>query len=362
MSIFKKLFGSRTPDERLIHAVENGDVAAATAALDDQANIEAADKRGCTILMTAVYGQNQPMVEMLLERGANPNEAGDGTPVLHFAALTGNVAILDLLLQRGADITAKDRIRGCSSMLPAVVKGNAEAVTRLIQAGLSPNEATDQAGSPMIFEAVERDHGAVIKALVAGGADPNYKRADQVTPVIAAAFDGKLEALQALLGAGADPSAEYKRGLSAAMVAEARGHKEAARLLFEASGQRADPFFKAFPSEDAMLARVKELADRDMPQFLSWWEDPAQRAGRTFAVKCAVEDEHGVEHIWMIVQQREGEMLVGRIDNDLATVKSLKCGDAHRVAISDVEDLMVTNATCAVLLGGHHMRATGVIE
>jgi ankyrin repeat protein len=362
MSIFKKLFGPRTADEHLIRVVKNGDVSAA-AALLGAASMQAKDKAGWTVLPTAVYKENLPMVELLLNHHANPNEIQDGTPVLHIAAAKGNVPILELLLQKGAQVSIKDVTRGCSALAVAVMKGQVEPVKCLLRAGLNPNEVVDKDGTTLLFEAAEAENYSVIEALIEAGADPNHRRPDGVTPLLFAAHAGKVEGLRALLDAGADPLLEFTPGLSASTVAEQEGHKEAAQLLRTAEEEnKNNPFITRFQTGHPLLAAVKLLADRDVPQFLDWLADPTRRDELIFSVKCAVEDEHAVEHVWMIVTQRDGDALIGKIDTDLVTVKSVKGGDPHRVLISDIEDLTVTNKACAILLGGHHLRATGVIE
>src|SRR5438270_186985 len=66
-------------------------------------------------LFTAIKGGDTEAVERLLDRdhdlveGADPNakSASGGTP-LHTAAFTGDGAILDLLLARGADASIKN--------------------------------------------------------------------------------------------------------------------------------------------------------------------------------------------------------------------------------------------------------------
>jgi len=50
-------------------------------------------------------------VELLLKRGANPVEVGDGkmTP-LHYASTAGHFDVVRVLLQFGADVSVKNRL------------------------------------------------------------------------------------------------------------------------------------------------------------------------------------------------------------------------------------------------------------
>ncbi len=90
-------------------------------------DVDAVDKAGWTPLMHAAFAGDLTMVDLLLEAGADPSAtAGDGaTPIL--AAVNGNKAdssrILESLVHAGADPDAKDR-KGYSPLMIAVSRGN----------------------------------------------------------------------------------------------------------------------------------------------------------------------------------------------------------------------------------------------
>lgn len=88
-------------------AAATGDVASVRRMLADGARIDASRRAGMRPLSAAVRFGHDDIVRMLLEGGANPlweesNNAPHGTS-LHWASRRGNLAIVQLLLQHGAD-------------------------------------------------------------------------------------------------------------------------------------------------------------------------------------------------------------------------------------------------------------------
>ena len=85
-------------DERLILAIEEGDIPSAQALLDRGANVNTRTSNQWTPLLTASRDQ-QEIVELLLRRGANPNLCSDmGYTPLMRAAGHGAIDIIKMLL------------------------------------------------------------------------------------------------------------------------------------------------------------------------------------------------------------------------------------------------------------------------
>jgi len=97
------------PLEGLLGAADRGDAAAVTAILDEHPAIinERGTLSGHSGLRTALHFaiRNEALVKTLLERGADPNirDEGDNAYPIHFAAERGDLSIVRMLVDHGAD-------------------------------------------------------------------------------------------------------------------------------------------------------------------------------------------------------------------------------------------------------------------
>lgn len=72
-------------------------------------DIDCSDAFSCTGLFWAAVNNHKPIVEFLIEKGANLDAgAGLGGTPLARAAYEGHAEIVELLLSKGADVNAKD--------------------------------------------------------------------------------------------------------------------------------------------------------------------------------------------------------------------------------------------------------------
>ena len=102
------------PQREIIKAAKHGSVELAMTLLaSDRGLLEARDQDGSTPLHCAVWKGHLPMVEALVNAGADVNAQNEndhwGTTPLHAAAHANQAAIAQLLIDRGANVNAKDR-------------------------------------------------------------------------------------------------------------------------------------------------------------------------------------------------------------------------------------------------------------
>jgi ankyrin repeat protein len=134
--------------------------------------------------------------------------APDGFHPLGLAAFFRNGGVVDLLIDRGANVSA-----------PAQ---NKLAVTALHSAVAS--------------DAAPVDH-TIVRMLLEAGAPVNVPHLGGGTPLHTAAFTGDVESVRMLLEHGADPTLRLDDGKNAVDVARERGHEEAARMLERANAR-----------------------------------------------------------------------------------------------------------------------------
>jgi ankyrin repeat protein len=96
--------------------------------------------------MACAYGHHLPVVTLLLDHKADPN-LGNPTP-LQEAAFRGEDAIIELLLQRGANLNARG-FDGASALHWAVDGRKEKTVKLLLERGGSPSVADDQGKTPL---------------------------------------------------------------------------------------------------------------------------------------------------------------------------------------------------------------------
>jgi len=138
------------PEEQVVEifgAVIAKDVAKATALLQTNPKLVRAKYRPgdlnvvwghtVTVLLVAAKQGDEPMVELLLESGANVNEKSDhDSTALHFAAMWGHLEVVQLLLDHKADVNVKNSL-GATPLANAKETKSDEVVALLKQHGAS---------------------------------------------------------------------------------------------------------------------------------------------------------------------------------------------------------------------------------
>ncbi len=243
--------------EALFTAIEKGDVETVRLLVEAGADVNAAEGfGGNTPLHEAVKKGDVEIVKILVAAGADVNAEGyfDRTP-LTLATEEGATEILQILLGTGPDadtsVGGEDKEAastpsvGSEALYSAIEKGNVEMVRILVEAGADINAADGFGGNTPLHEAVEQGDAEIVRILVAAGADVHAEGYFDRTPLTLAAEEGATEILQILLGTGPDADTsvggEDKEAVSTPSVgsealytAIEKGDVEMVRLLVEA--------------------------------------------------------------------------------------------------------------------------------
>lgn len=203
----------------LMSAAARGDYQLVHTLVEAGATVDVKNNQGETALFLATQYGHLSTVKVLLNAAANPNlqnsipanKANSGFTPLMYAATHGLTreaadwpAITRLLLENGANPNLNNT-HGESALVFARNRGDGAIVAILKQAGakdeqayvgLSPDEA--------LVKAARLGDGHKGKQLLANGANVNYVDRNGVTPLLAAAHEGRLELLEQLVTAGAE--------------------------------------------------------------------------------------------------------------------------------------------------------------
>ncbi|KAF7526494.1 hypothetical protein G7054_g10751 [Neopestalotiopsis clavispora] len=166
--------------------------------------------RGITALQRAAEAGSLAVVERLLEMGADVNAPPAeyfGKTALQATAKTGNIAIVDRLLQKNADVNARGaRVGGRTALQAAVEAGQMAIVQRLVQHHADINApAAESSGRTALQASAEAGHLQIVEYLLEHKADVNAPGAgyDGITALQAAARMGHLAIVERLKQAGA---------------------------------------------------------------------------------------------------------------------------------------------------------------
>ena len=187
-------------------------------------------KDGETPLQMAAYFNARESVKLLLDRGADIHAKNkNGNTPLHFAAYYDALETARLLLDRGADIHAKDK-NGYTPLHEAAWKNSLETARLLLDRGADIH-AKDKYDETPLHWATFDDALETARLLLERGADIHAKAYDGDTPLHKAAFDDALETARLLLERGADIHAKNENGYTPLDLAKSSGNQALIELL-----------------------------------------------------------------------------------------------------------------------------------
>lgn len=218
------------------------------------AEVDARDEDGWTALLQAAAADGDrervAIGQTLLEAGADVNARctctgylGGGWTALMIAAREARNPLLKLLLARGADPNIANNEGQAALAIALDHGGDPETVRALLERGAEVN-ARDKEGATPLMEAVNRMGSRMgsaesMRTLLARQADVHARALNGWTVLMLAAAYGNVEAIELLLDAGADLHARTPKGRTALMLAVSEGRSEAVLGLLR-RGAKAD--------------------------------------------------------------------------------------------------------------------------
>lgn len=200
---------------RFAVAIEDNDAKAIRALLKEGAPADTPIDYGeesMTPLMKAAWEGDSAIVEILLEAGADVNArtSKSNETALMNAVTREHGSLIPILLKAGADIKPKS-VYGFDAFTSAVAAGNEEIAGALLDAGAKVNEGAHGL-SPLQFAASAGNVG-MIRFLVKRGADVNLgAKTGGQTALLSAIYAAKPDVVKALIELKANVNTKTKDG------------------------------------------------------------------------------------------------------------------------------------------------------
>ncbi|KAJ6636025.1 Protein TANC2 [Pseudolycoriella hygida] len=296
-----------------------------------------------------VYSPNVKVSRLLLLAGASPDFVTNflgKAPILCIAAHEGNVSMVKLLLEFGADVELANS-QGCTPLILAASNGHCDVVRQLVAAGCSLGH-TDTANRCALVHAARMNKITVVKYLIAcdwlqrpNSNDVTLAEASQQALIAAASQgntsiiedlldmddllinatdsltgetalsssskSGHTETAAALISRGALVDGKNKKGLTPLLLAVKDGHWAVTERLLQnrADAEQVDSSGKTaliIAAEEGHVGIIDLLVnrgasllaqDRDGLTALSW----SCLRGRLQAAKCLAERNADIQHV-----------------------------------------------------------------
>ncbi|CAH0699463.1 unnamed protein product [Spodoptera exigua] len=162
------------------------------------ANPDSRDRAGLTPLMKAArQRKGLDAVLLLISFGADVNAMADARndyrTVMHYAVLSGNPEVVNLMIKQGARVNYEcNEFSKPSPLDLAILKGDVTMLQMLLAAGAQVNASSSVIGSPLHVACSDNitNRKEIVQILLESGADPNLKvyndeDATQLRPALA---------------------------------------------------------------------------------------------------------------------------------------------------------------------------------
>ncbi|EHB05041.1 Ankycorbin [Heterocephalus glaber] len=187
-------------DDRLLQAVENGDV--------------------------------EKVASLLGKKGASATKQNsEGKTAFHLAAAKGYVEYLRVMFTHGVDVTVQDTT-GHSALHLAAKNGHHECIRKLLQSKC-PAEDIDSSGKTALHYAMAGGCLQAVQVLYEHKSPVNFKDLDGNIPLLLAVQNGHTEVCCFLLDHGADVNSRDKNGRTALMLACEIGNSNIVEALIK---------------------------------------------------------------------------------------------------------------------------------
>jgi ankyrin repeat protein len=253
-----------TPDD-LLEAVRRGDVAAVQAALDAGVPVDHPFRYERTALSFATARGNVEVVRLLLERGADPNKKDSfyGATPFNWAVNEGHAHVARMLIDKGAPA-------GIELLMGGARNGNAE----LIALALEKTKPSADDLAMALAEAQDAKHDKVVEQLKQAGAKPAPPADFVVDPAVLASYAGTYKDDR-----GSEARLEVREGKLVCVTCSPQGlvlgaldavtfrhpTRPQPKAVFTVEGGKAQSFLLQAGGRESTWRRVPDEAPKEKP-------------------------------------------------------------------------------------------------
>ena len=185
-------------------------------------------------MLNAIIDRQVQRIAILLDQGVSPEITGaegehEGKTALMWAAETGQIPAIQLLLQYGAQVD-RSNPKGGTALMYAAVNGQTEAIRTLVAAGADPNHRVRHGWTPLLL-ATAKGHVDSVRALAELGADIHTRDVYGWTLLMRATDREDAAMIETLLDLGLEPADADASGTSAIVLAERKNRPDIVKLL-----------------------------------------------------------------------------------------------------------------------------------
>ena len=248
----------------LTEAVDSGEKEVITYLLDKGAKVEM-DNTHPSPLMEAIENGNIPLMKLLIENGADINKTNENgfTPLME-AVDEGEFGVVKFLVEElGVDVNAQAK-EGWTALFEALDEGEEQIFSYLLEHGAQMT--TLKNGTSLLHEAVDEGQLAMVKQLISMGADVNQVAHDHWTPLMEAIDEQHPQMISVLIASGAEVNVVFDNGWSPLLEACDEGNVQIVQMLldngakYDLAGQGKTPLGEA--CDERNLPLVKFFLER----------------------------------------------------------------------------------------------------
>jgi uncharacterized protein len=152
-------------------------------------------------VVTAIYTKDVEILKTFDSSDVNQVDEDDRTPLMHAVlAEDADNTIVNLLIERGADVNAEDNGRHWTALHFAAQAQRDDIVKTLLENGATVDPVDTIGNSPLWVAVMNTSTSSldVVRRLVESGADPNRKNTAGIAPVDIAKQSGRNDILAEL--------------------------------------------------------------------------------------------------------------------------------------------------------------------